>query len=164
MSATKIRTPMNGVIGMADILLSTRLTPEQLDYAATIRTSGQAPLGVINDILDFSKIEAGKLEVEQISLRSVGGSRAGYSNSYKLDVLPRKKALTFASISISSVPSLIVGDPAPFSPGALEPVGNAIKFTPKGFVTVGKDIRCRRYRRINRPGPRRGQGQWNWYR
>src|SRR4029079_9795568 len=60
------RTPMNGVIGMTGLLLDTTLTPEQREYAETVRHSGEALLAIINDILDFSKIEAGGLARQSV--------------------------------------------------------------------------------------------------
>lgn len=62
----EIRTPINGILGMIGFLLDTILTPEQRDYATTVKESAKSLLGIINDILDFSKIEAGKLLIEQV--------------------------------------------------------------------------------------------------
>src|SRR5437667_9958680 len=77
-----LRTPMNSVIGMADLLLSTDLAPHQLEYTQALQRSSAVLLGVINDILDFSKIEAGKLDLDinDFDLRDVGEDAAALVN------------------------------------------------------------------------------------
>ena len=72
----ELRTPINGILGMNDLLLDSQLSPDQRDYAETVRVSGEALLGIITDILDFSKIEAGRLELDELdfSLADLIGS------------------------------------------------------------------------------------------
>ena len=72
----ELRTPINGILGMNDLLLDSQLSPDQRDYAETVRDSGEALLEIITDILDFSKIEAGRLELDEldISLADLIGS------------------------------------------------------------------------------------------
>ncbi|MDX1983131.1 MAG: PAS domain-containing protein [Bryobacteraceae bacterium] len=132
----EIRTPMHGVLGMTGLLLETGLTTEQREYAETVRHSADSLLTVLNDILDFSKIEAGKLQVESIPFEieplvsdvvSLLGSKA------------REKGIDLLMQLAPEVPSIVTGDPARLRQILLNLVGNAVKFTERGFVRVGVD-------------------------
>ncbi len=129
----EIRTPLNGVLGMTELLLSTSLSAKQQSLLETVRRSGVALLEVINDILDFSKIEAGKLELEQVEfgLRQVVEEAvelfAGSAGNKKLE-------LTY--FIPADVPDSLVGDAVRLRQILLNLIGNAIKFTAQGEVTV----------------------------
>lgn len=130
----EIRTPMNSVIGLAGLLLETNLSPEQRDYVQIIHSSGDVLLGIINDILDFSKINEGKmkLELEPFSLckcidRSINmvaakAAEMGLEMGYDLDDL---------------VPQTVVGDSARLQQILVNLLGNAVKFTERGRVSLG---------------------------
>ncbi|MGZ8421305.1 MAG: response regulator [Nitrospira sp.] len=129
----ELRTPMNGVIGMASLLLDTPLAEEQRSFAQTIQQCGEAQLCLINDVLECSKIEAGKLELETLDF---------YLRTTVEDVLSQfaeraqRKGLEITGLVHAAVPNALRGDPGRLRQILTNFVGNAIKFTETGEVTL----------------------------
>lgn len=129
----EIRTPMNGVIGMNACLLASRLTEEQHECAVAVRDSAEALLTVINDILDISKLEAGRVELEQIDFDLVDLVEGAVG---LLAPRAREKRIDVSTFIDPAARFGFRGDPNRLRQVVLNLVGNAIKFTETGGVTV----------------------------
>ncbi len=129
----EVRTPMNGVIGMANLLLGSTLTAEQRDLVETLCQSSETLLRIINDILDFSKIEAGRLALEVIDFDLT--EHLELALDLHADLAARKRLELVMQID-PAVPRLVRGDPTRLRQIVLNLLGNALKFTQQGEVVM----------------------------
>jgi PAS domain S-box-containing protein len=129
----EIRTPMTGVLGMADLLASANLPPVQHRQVEAIRASGRHLLAVVNDILDFSRIEAGRLDLEHVdfSMFELVEQVRGLMHPQAVE-----RGLSLMFHVADSVPQVLRGDPTRLQQVLLNLVGNGLKFTNAGGVTV----------------------------
>ena len=129
----EMRTPLNAIIGMADLLRDTALTREQADMLQTLRSSSRLMLAQVDDVLDFSKIEAGKLTLEKtdFDLHALVNS-----TSRILAAQAAAKGLEIVVSIMPDVPPALRGDPHHLRQVLVNLIGNALKFTEKGSVTV----------------------------
>jgi signal transduction histidine kinase/CheY-like chemotaxis protein len=129
----EIRTPMNAVIGFSELLRSTEISKQQKDYIDTICTSGELLISLINDILDISKIESRKIELEKIDFD------LEYLITSVLKILRQRAEAKSIGISLTfpgDLPRSFKGDPTRIRQILMNLVGNAIKFTDEGEITV----------------------------
>lgn len=133
----EIRTPLHGILGMTELALGSELTPEQRDYLELAASSAQSLLALVNDILDFSKIESGHFELTCVpfSIRECMQGALG-----ALALAAKNKGLQFISALDDAVPETIEGDAIRLRQIVTNLVGNAIKFTEKGSVSVHVSI------------------------
>jgi signal transduction histidine kinase len=126
----EVRTPMNGIIGMSEILLGTPLDEQQQEFALTIRESALTQLAILNDILDLTKVESGRLTLE-----AIGFSPARLLEQIKamFALTAESKGLAFRIEASPSLPDQVRGDPLRLRQIVANLTGNAVKFTQKGL-------------------------------
>ncbi len=139
----EIRTPMNAIIGMSDLLTSEDLSERQRSYVNDIRTSSTALLGIINDSLDFSKIEAGKLQLDPVDFDIM---ELLHNIESMFIFSAQKKGISFSMNFLNTLPPTLHGDDTRIRQILVNILGNAIKFTRDGSVTltigVSGDLLC----------------------
>jgi PAS domain S-box-containing protein len=133
MVSHEVRTPLNGILGMADLLRDTALTPEQTTYVKAVKTSGDALLSLIDEILDFSKIEAGRIDLDSREFDLA----ALVEETVEL-IAPRAQAkeLEIAAYVEDGLPRRVLGDASRLRQVLLNLAGNAVKFTDRGGVAI----------------------------
>lgn len=133
MMSHEVRTPLNAIIGMTQLLMTTDLDERQRDYAGTVESAGASLLEIINNILDFSKLDTGEVELENMPFRV----QNVVDNSMKI-LLPRaeEKGLAVAISIDPTIPEVVIGDESRLRQILTNLVSNAIKFTEQGSISI----------------------------
>lgn len=129
----EFRTPLNGIIGMSEVLLGTHLDTEQRDSAETIKASGETLLGIISQVLEYSNLEAGRIRLDSVPLNPRDLIRETVQ-SFQAEA--RRKGIELAAAVDTSVPERLLGDPVRLTQILQNLLSNAVKFTPRGRVQV----------------------------
>ncbi|MFT7616876.1 MAG: signal transduction histidine kinase/CheY-like chemotaxis protein [Planctomycetota bacterium] len=133
----EIRTPLNGIIGMTELALDTDLDEEQKEFLQIVDSSAEALLVIINDILDFSKIEAGRMELD---LHEFNVHDHVCDSTKVLAHSANSKGVRMLCRSDTNIPTLVIGDSAKLRQVLINLIGNAIKFTDEGSVSIGVEL------------------------
>lgn len=133
----EMRTPLNGIMGMATLMRDTPLTPEQEEQTTTIEESAKTLLSLIDDVLDISKIEAGKYLIETVDFDLYSLVK---STTAIVAPVAQTKGLTLNTRFSSKIPFLLRGDPLQLRKIFLNLLGNAVKFTEEGEVTLRAEL------------------------
>jgi len=133
----EFRTPMNGIIGMTDIVLDTPLAAEQREYLGVVKSSANALLDIVNDILDFSKMEAGKLNLEHLPFEL---TRLLHETTQPLALEARQRGVALSVAVSAAAPTRLIGDPGRLRQVLNNLLSNAVKFTSAGEVVLSVDL------------------------
>jgi PAS domain S-box-containing protein len=133
MISHEIRTPLSAIIGIGHLLAATELAPAQQKYVRILRSSSESLMGLVNDILDFSKIESGDLTLEE---RSFDPRELVYGIVYGLQVKAHEKGVALEVSLDEGIPPALLGDPVKIGQVLTNLIGNAVKFTQRGSVTL----------------------------